>query len=308
MLRRSLMSPRGVSRVAASWAADAGGLGRMARRRGIALVHTNTSVTLGGAAAARIAGIPHVWHVREIYAGFERWFPAYRRLLLTADALPCVSKAACEQFDADPAAFTIYDGLAVAPGRAPRDAARKALGVPRDALVVAVLGRISGWKGQDVAVRALAHLPPDAVLLIAGQPWRGEERHLRELRRLADSHGLADRVVLAGFVEDVSLVYGAADVIAVPSKQPDPLPNAALEAAASGCCVVASAHGGLPEILRDGETGLLVRPGDPQALATAIAGADRERLGAAAAADVGQRFGPERMLTEVQQLYDRLLS
>jgi glycosyltransferase involved in cell wall biosynthesis len=271
-------------------------------------VHTNTSVTLGGAAAARIAGIPHVWHVREIYAGFERWFPAYRRLLLTADALPCVSKAACEQFDADPAAFTIYDGLAVAPGRAPRDAARKALGVPRDALVVAVLGRISGWKGQDIAVRALAHLPPDAVLLIAGQPWRGEERHLRELRRLADSHGLADRVVLAGFVEDVSLVYGAADVIAVPSKQPDPLPNAALEAAASGCCVVASAHGGLPEILRDGDTGLLVPPRDPEALAAAIAGADRERLGAAAAADVAQRFDPERMLTEVQQLYDRLLS
>jgi glycosyltransferase involved in cell wall biosynthesis len=308
VLRRSLMSPRGVSRVAASWAADAGGLGRMARRRGIALVHTNTSVTLGGAAAARIAGIPHVWHVREIYAGFERWFPAYRRLLLTADALPCVSKAACEQFDADPAAFTIYDGLAVAPGRAPREAARKALGVPRDALVVAVLGRISGWKGQDIAVRALAHLPQDAVLLIAGQPWHGEERHLRELRQLADAHGLADRVVLAGFVDDVSLVYGAADVIAVPSKQPDPLPNAALEAAASGCCVVASAHGGLPEILRDGETGLLVAPGDAEALAAAIAGADRERLGAAAAADVAQRFDPERMLTEVQQLYDTLLS
>ena len=82
VLRRSLMSPRGVSRVAAAWAADAGGLGRMARKRGVALVHTNTSVTLGGAAAARVAGVPHVWHVREIYAGFERWFPAYRRLLL----------------------------------------------------------------------------------------------------------------------------------------------------------------------------------------------------------------------------------
>ena len=57
VLRRSLMSPRGISRVAAAWATDAGGLGRMARKRGVALVHTNTSVTLGGAAAARIAGI-----------------------------------------------------------------------------------------------------------------------------------------------------------------------------------------------------------------------------------------------------------
>jgi glycosyltransferase involved in cell wall biosynthesis len=308
VLRRSLMSPRGISRVAASWAADAGGLGRMARSREIALVHTNTSVTLGGAAVARIAGVPHVWHVREIYAGFERWFPAYRRLLLTADALPCVSEATVEQFDADPAAMTIYDGLAVAPRRAPRDEARAALGLPPDAFVVAVLGRISGWKGQDVAVHALAQLPENAVLLVAGQPWRGEERHLRELQWLAHAHNLADRVVHAGFVDDVSLVYGAADVIAVPSKQPDPLPNAAIEAAAAGCCVVGSAHGGLPEILRDGETGLLVPPGDPAALAAAIAGADRERLGAAAAADVAQRFDPKRMLDEVQALYDTLLA
>ena len=112
----------------------------------------------------------------------------------------------------------------------------------------------------------------------------------------------------AGFVDDVSLVYGAADVIAVPSKQPDPLPNAALEAAASGCCVVASAHGGLPEILCDGETGLLVTPNDPSALAAAIAGADRERLGAAAAADVAKRFAPARMLEAIQALYDTVVS
>jgi glycosyltransferase involved in cell wall biosynthesis len=302
------MSPRGISRVAAAWAADAGGLGRMARTRGVALVHTNTSVTLGGAAAARIAGVPHVWHVREIYAGFERWFPAYRRLLLTADVLPCVSTATCEQFDADPVAVTVHDGLAIAPRRADRGSSREALGLPANAFVVAVLGRISGWKGQDVAIRALAQLGGDAVLLIAGQPWRGEERHLRELWSLADSLGVADRVVHAGFVEDVSAVYGAADVIAVPSKQPDPLPNAALEAAASGCCVVASAHGGLPEIIRDGETGLLVAPNDPFALASAIAGADRERLGAAAAADVALRFAPARMLQEVQALYDTVLS
>jgi glycosyltransferase involved in cell wall biosynthesis len=306
VLRRSLMSPGGVSRVAASWAADAGGLGRMARKRGVALVHTNTSVTLGGAAAARIAGVPHVWHVREIYAGFERWFPAYRRLLQTADALPCVSAATCRQFDDDPAAFTLHDGLAVEPRRADRTEARRRLGLPADALVVAVLGRISGWKGQDVAVRALAQLP-DAVLLVAGQPWRGEERHLRELWSLAQAQGVADRVVHPGFVDDVALVYGAADVVAVPSKQPDPLPNAALEAAAAGCCVVAADHGGLREIIRDGETGLLVAPGDPAALAAAIRTADGARLGAAAAADVRARFAPQRMLDEVQALYDRLI-
>lgn len=313
VLRRALMSPRGISRVGAAWAADAGGLGRLARARDVALVHTNTSVTLGGAAAARLAGVPHVWHVREIYAGFERWFPAYRRLLLTADRLPCVSAAAAAQFDGAPQAAVLHDGLAVTPEQAPRDEARAALGLPSEATVVAVLGRISGWKGQDVLVRALALLPDDVHALVAGAPWRGEERHQRELEQLALSLGVGDRMHLCGFLDRPSLAYGAADVVAVPSRQPDPLPNAALEAAAAGCCVVACDHGGLPEILRDGETGVLVAPGDHVALAAALGElaadpARRAALGRAAAADVGTRFAPGRMLAELQALYDRALA
>ena len=317
VVRRSLMSPSGVRRVAAAWAADAGGLGRLARSRGVALVHTNTSVTLGGAAAARIAGVPHVWHVREIYAGFERWWPAYRRLLLTAQSLPCVSRAACAQFDGASSATVLYDGLAIRPRRVPRDAARAALGLPPDATVCAVLGRVSGWKGQDILVRALAEPMlgdrRDVLALLAGAPWRGELRHLRELHGTAAALGVDDRVVDVGFRPDVENVYGAADVVVVPSKQPDPLPNAALEAAAAGCCVVASAHGGLPEILRDGATGRLVPPREPGALAAVLAQladapAERDKLGAAAAADVAQRFSLARMLDEVQALYERLLA
>jgi glycosyltransferase involved in cell wall biosynthesis len=317
VLRRSLMSPNGVGRVVASWAADAGGLGRLARSREVALVHTNTSVTLGGAAAARIAGIPHVWHVREIYAGFERWFPAYRRLLLSAQALPCVSRAACLQFDGAPEAFVLHDGLAVDARRGERAQARAALGLAPDAFVAAVLGRISGWKGQDVLVSALGEEPlrgrADVVALVAGAPWRGEERHRRELHALAARLGVVDRLHDVGFQDDVDLLYGAADVVVVPSKQPDPLPNAALEAAAAGCCVVAAAHGGLPEIVRDGETGRLVAPRDPAALAGVLAelagdAGQRARLGAAAALDVRARFARQRLLDDVQALYDRLLA
>lgn len=315
VLRRSVMSPTGIGRVAASWAADAGGLGRLARARRVDLVHTNTSVTLGGAAAARVAGIPHVWHVREIYTGFERWWPAYRRLLLTADALPCVSRATWAQFEGAPEACVLPDGLAIDPWRADRDAARAAVGVPAEATVVAVLGRISGWKGQDVLVRALGQPAlsrcGNVVALIAGEPWRGEERHLRHLHEIAGRLEVSARVVHAGFRADVENVYGAADIVVVPSKHPDPFPNAALEAAAAGCCVVASAHGGLPEMLRDGETGVLVAPDDPVGLAEAIAAlaedpARRAALGAAARDDVRSRFATDLMLDRVQALYDRL--
>jgi glycosyltransferase involved in cell wall biosynthesis len=304
------MSPAGMARVAAAFAADAGGLGRLARTRGVRLVHTNTSVTLGGAAAARIAGVPHVWHVREIYAGFERWWPAYRRLLVTADALPCVSAATAEQFPGG-RAHVLHDGLAARPDPAPRGEARAALGLPEDALAVAVLGRISAWKGQDVLVRALADPRLDsAVALVCGAPWPGEERRERELRELAARLGVADRVRLLGFRDDLDTILGAVDAVAVTSTHPDPLPNAALEAAAAGRCVVAAAHGGLPEIVRHGETGLLVQPGDPAALAAALAGLDAATagaLGAAAAADVAERFAPERLLRGTEELYDRLL-
>jgi glycosyltransferase involved in cell wall biosynthesis len=311
VMRRSLMSPPGMGRVAAAWAADAGGLGRMARTRGVSLVHTNTSVTLGGAAAARAAGLAHVWHVREIYAGFERFWPVYRRLLLTAAAVPCVSEATRAQLGDDSRALVLHDGLAVAPARAERAAARAALGLPQDAFVCAILGRISTWKGQDVLIRAVAEVD-GALALVAGDPWRGEERRLEELRALAASLGVGERVHFTGFRPDVENVYGAADVVAVPSTQPDPLPNSALEAAAAGCCVVAAAHGGLPEIVRDGVTGRLVAPGDPRALAAALAAlrddpAERERLGAAAAADVRERFAPARLLERTQALYDELL-
>jgi glycosyltransferase involved in cell wall biosynthesis len=319
VMRRSVMSPRGVRRVAAAWAADAGGLGRLARSRGVALVHTNTSTTLGGAAAARIAGVAHVWHVREIYAGFERWWPAYRRLLLTADALPCVSAATCRQFDGAPPAFVVHDGLAIPPRPAGPEpgAARAGLGLPQDAVVVAVLGRVSGWKGQDLLVRALAapalHDRPDVVALIAGAPGPGEERHRRAVHELARVLAVEHRVRDVGFRDDVATVYAAADLVAVPSLHPDPLPSAAIEAAAAGRCVVAAAYGGAPEIVRDGETGRLVAPRDPAALARAIAEladdrSQRERLAAAAAAEVPQRFARERLLAEVHALYDRLLS
>jgi glycosyltransferase involved in cell wall biosynthesis len=321
VMRRAAMSPAGLVRIGGALARDAGGLGRLVRARGVALVHTNTSVTLGGGAAARIARIPHVWHLREIYTGFERYWPAYRRLLLSADALPCVSQATRDQLGATAKASVLHDGLPIVPARGERGAARAALDLPPEAFVVAILGRISSWKGQDVLIRALAAMDErgaasgegEAIALVAGDPWQGEEARLRDLRALAVRLGVAERVRFAGFRCDVENVYGAADVVAVPSTQPDPFPNAALEAAAAGCCVVAANHGGLPEMLQDGVTGRLVTPGDPAALAAALAQlradpAARERLGAAAAIDTRARFAPARLLERAQALYDELLT
>ena len=316
VLRRSqVRSPAGAASALAGAARDASALRQLIRSRAVALVHSNTSVVLGGAAGARAAGVPHIWHVREIYSRFGRAWAGYRRLLGTARALPCVSSAAAAQFRGDPRARIIYDGLAVKPRRAERAQARAALGVDPDVPVVAVLGRISDWKGQDLLVRALADprlAEPRTVGLIAGDVWPGAEERLVAVLELADALRVRDRLRLTGFRDDVENVYGAADVIAVPSTAPDPLPGAAIEAAAAGCAVVASAHGGLPEIIDDQHTGRLAPPGDAAALAGAVRTllddpGERERLGTAARLAVRERFAPDRLLDAIQRLYEEVL-
>ncbi len=314
VLRRGLATPRGGAAVAAALVRDARWFRGLIRSRRVALVHSNTSVVLGGAAGAALGRVPHVWHVREIYSRFGRLWPAYRSLLSTASALVCVSSATAEQFRPRDRARVIYDGLAFDPTRAPRDAARRSLGLDPAEPVIAMLGRISDWKGQDVLIRALAQpalCERGAVGLIAGEAWPGADQRAAHVVELAHELGVADRLRLLGFREDVAAVFGAADLVAVPSTAPDPLPGSALEAAAAGCAVVASAHGGLPEIIRDGETGRLVAPGDPAALARAAAELLddprlSERLGAGARADVRQRFSANRLLDEIQALYESL--
>jgi glycosyltransferase involved in cell wall biosynthesis len=286
------------------------------RDRDVALVHSNTSVVLGGALAAATTRRPHLWHVREIYSRFTRPWPVYRRALRTARTLPCVSAATAAQFGgASDRVRVIYDGLAVDPRRADPDFSRREFGIDAEVPTIAMLGRISDWKGQDVLVRALAERPLrelGAVGLIAGEVWPGAEHRREQVLELAKTLRVDDRLRVVGFRDDVDTVYGAADVVAVPSTAPDPLPGAAIEAAAAGCAVIASDHGGLPEIIRDGETGRLVAPSDPRPLAQIAAellddpGA-RDRLGWAAALDVRERFAPARLLVAIQSLYEEVL-
>ncbi len=309
------MTPRGLAGLTALAARDAVALRTLIRRRAVALVHSNTSVMLGGAGGAAAAGVPHIWHVREIYARFGRAWPAYRAVLGSAAALPCVSRATAAQFGEPSRARVVEDGLAGDPQRAPRQRARAALGLSEDRPAIAVLGRISDWKGQDVLVRALAEpalRERDAVGLLAGDVWPGAQARLSQVLELADRLGVRDRLHVLGFREDLDNVLGAADLIAVPSTAPDPLPGSAIEAAAAGCAVIASAHGGLPEIIREGVTGRLVAPGDAAALARVARELiddveQRDRLGAAASADVRLRFAPHRLLDSVQDLYDEVL-
>jgi glycosyltransferase involved in cell wall biosynthesis len=316
VLRRRLTTPAGLATLARDARREGDALAGFAR--GAALVHSNTSVILGGGRAARAAGVPHVVHVREIYEGAGgklgalAW-PLMRRRIQAADARICVSGAVARQFEAG-ATHVVHDGLTRLPGASAAADARSALGIAADAFVIAVLGRVADWKGQDVLARALA-LPAladiGAVGLVAGDAYPGEEDRAPALDRLRDELGLGDRLRLLGFHDNPGEVIAAADVMAVASTRPDPFPNSALDALAAGRPVVASNAGGLPELVRDGETGVLVPSGDHVALANALRSlaedpARRELMGAAAATDAAARFSAEAMLDGVEAVYAEL--
>jgi len=145
------------------------------------------------------------------------------------------------------------------------------LGLPPAARLLCLAGRLSHDKGQDIAIRALGELSsthPDAHLLLAGVAKRGSSVE-RELRALAAEVGVAQRVHFLGFRRDVPRLMRAADVCLLPSRL-DVMPLVAIEALRLGCCLVAARVGGLPELVVEGRTGLLVDPDSPTALANAV--------------------------------------
>src|SRR5262245_7523799 len=151
--------------------------------------------------------------------------------------------------------------------RAPKDAIRPThdpLGsIPRPRVIF--VGRLHPQKHVDVLVRAAARMPGVSVVLVGDGPERPR------LERLADRLGLTRRVHLLGFVphEQVAGLLGTADVLAMPSRYEE-LGTALLEGMQAGLPIVASDTGGIPQVIEHGRTGLLVPPGDPEALAASL--------------------------------------
>lgn len=131
------------------------------------------------------------------------------------------------------------------------------------------VGRVVAEKGVDIAVAALAELPPEATLTIAGS---GDEAYAARLSRQARALGVGDRVELAGSVSPAALpaLYAAADAVVFPIRWEEPWGLVPLEAMAIGRPVVAVPRGGARTYLRDGENALLIAPEDPLALAEAL--------------------------------------
>lgn len=193
-----------------------------------------------------------------------------------------------------------------APGASPL---RRRHGVPPGHGIIGAVGRLSAEKAFNNLIRAthaLIREGLDVALWIAGT---GDGRD--DLQRLIEHLGLEDRVRLLGFVSDTIELYHAMDLFVLSSLR-EGLPNVVLEAMAMGVPVVATRVAGVPRLIRDGETGLLCRPGQVDELAGAMrrALADEplsRRLGRAGRTVIENEFSFRKRMATIRSIYDRLL-
>jgi glycosyltransferase involved in cell wall biosynthesis len=182
---------------------------------------------------------------------------------------------------------------------------RAELAGPHGRPVVLAMARLVRDKGLDLLVEAAAALPHAQFVIAGDGPARSA------LAAQVSELALDGRVKLLGWRTDTAALLAAADLFVLPSRN-EALGVSALEAMAAGKPVIATAVGGVPEAVCDGETGLIVPPGDSQALAGAISAliadpARCERFGAAGRKRVRERFSTCAMATAVEGVYERLL-
>jgi len=268
-----------------------------------------------GRGAAWWSGIPVAVHhlhtidttLRKKHLRLERFLARLSERVLCCSA--AVETHATHDLQIPGRLLTVVPNGIDPPPRASREDALELLGRPA-APIVGCVGGLAPHKGQAVLLRAIGRLPgggPGPTLVFVGE---GPDRPGLEAE--ASVLGGGARILFTGERADARHLLPAFDVAVVPSIEREGFGLAALEAMDAGVPVVASRVGGLPEVVQDGRTGLLVPPGDPAALAAAIARLlarpqERGELGAEGRRRVESRFRAAPMARRIEEVYEEAL-
>jgi len=289
------------------------------RQHRIDLVHTNSlkADVLGGL-AARLSGTPVIWHIRDRIANdylpstVVKVFKALCRSIpngIIAISYAVAAPLGGEKGKPKPL-FVVHDGTEVEIFQAMQSDRNSS-----DETVVGLVGRISPWKGQDIFLRAAYQLKekyPTVKFRIIGAALFNEAEYENSIRKLATELHLDDIVQFTGFRENIPAEIAQLDILVHASTRAEPFGQVIIEGMASGRPVVATNGGGVPEIVDDGITGLLVPMEDADAMAVAIDSllADPERartMGQLGLQAVQERFTISKTARGVERVYRNML-
>jgi len=325
--RRRTMKPRndraslinGLSSLTRYELACARGVARIIRSHGIDLVHHNNHLPRDRSCviATALRRVPQICHIHNL----RRLAPEVRFAARFVDRFVYMSKAIERVYldcgIAPERGSVIYDGIDAPSAMGDVRSLRGELGLNASDFVVANVGRIDTWKGHNVFVRAVASLVPRIPRIravIAGEVSDTARNAGFDagLHRLVEELGVGAHVIFAGFRDDVPRLMAAADVIVHSATEPEPFGRVIAEGMIAGRPVIATNAGGVPEIIDDRISGLLVPCGDFVALAEAMAWLHDHSAEARSLAEEGrrraiERFAPARFASEMMAAYDVVL-
>lgn len=246
------------------------------------LVYSNTLAVLLGVYFAKKTKIKHLWHVHEIIASPKIFTKLFTKLLSSAVNTKIIynSKATALFWNTNPKIISkselVLNGLEtnnVFISEADRLKIRLDLFRSKNEIIIALVGRISRWKGQLFLLESFYELSKkneNIKLVFIGSPPPNQEGFLENLNSKIAEYKMGSKVVLLPFQEDIFTIWQAIDIAVVPSTEPEPFGLVAVEAMLAKKPVVASNHGGLTEIVVQNETGFLVEPNNKEALSEAL--------------------------------------
>ena len=307
-----------------NWFASAMTLARLARENKAEVIYGNTvRGSIYAALAARITGLPFIWHMQDFWLSENR--PRFVRvdrlgkqlLLKTASRVIANSRATAAQLPRSTKVRIHYYGIDVETFVPTMDKATfcKQQNIPPNVPILGMVGRLRPWKGQARFIRAMQHvssvLPDARFLIVGGDIFDVPDQYEQSLKRMPGELGLSERVIFTGHLGDVRPAMAAMDVFVHPG-DPEPFGLVNIEAMAMGKPVVAFGHGALPEIVVNGETGWLVPPGDEYALAEATLTLLRDparstKMGQAGRKRVEEKFTIYRKVVEMDKLLARVV-
>ncbi|MGF7136540.1 glycosyltransferase involved in cell wall biosynthesis [Paraburkholderia sp. EB58] len=288
----------------------------------IVFLNTQKALILGALGRA-LHRKPTVWHVHDIVSR-DHFSRVHLLFIKWAVAIGIDHVIANSQASADAlialtglprsAVPVVHNGVDVARFRGDAAQAKSALaklrelpGLPSDAFLVGLFGRLTPWKGQHIGLDAIARVT-NARLVLVGDALFGEIEYAKGLRVQAEKLGISNRVHFVGFQQDVGSWMRAMDLIVHASIRPEPFGLVIIEAMAAGRPVIATNGGAVREIIRHLQNGWIVEPDDPARLAEAIDSLRRSpelcaRLAAQGLTDVGQQFSIDRYLRQMTSAF-----